>query len=780
VGEVTAVDLARGGGNVSVEAFHALGRALVEPSLLISADGIVLAANQAAASRMPDLPPGTDIAALVGDLDAWERFLVDVRRPDRRNIGRIALRAPVDATYLVVSSLVDPDDERSLVLVRVLHTSSEPSGEGDIPTSEVTTLLERTDRNLVHHDRLEAIVGETSAMVFVKDRAGRYVTVNREFARVRNASREELVGQTALDLLGPEAAAPVELEEEQVWATGESRTRYTTVLVDGEERSYVTVKFPLPQPAGEASLLAGIAVDITDRARAETALVVAAQQLREAQRVGQLGNWERDLTTDSLTSSEALAELFDVPPGSPLSALAARYHPADVGVVADIAERVRAGGGRQRGRFRIIRSDGTVRWMEVTVDLVGEQGAPRLVGVTQDVTEREEAARSREELEGRLRQVERLESVGQLAGGIAHDFNNILAVVLLQTELMLSDLPEDAPEADDVRRIRDAAERAGGLTRQLLEFSHGDGGVTTAFDLGAVVASVTSLLERTLGEHIRLVVERPDDLWAAVADATRVEQVVLNLAVNARDAMPDGGVLTLRLANQEIDEVYAAIRPGLTPGPYVELAVTDTGVGMAPEVRQRAFDPFFTTKPKGRGTGLGLASVYGTVTAARGHVEIYSEPGIGTVVRVLLPASVTPEEQRARPEGDVYPGEGRRIVVVEDDDPVRTLVADVLQRAGYDVQSFESSAAALAALDTASIDVLVTDVVLTDMPGPELAEQVVRRHPHIGVLLMSGYTDGLLNRPGRRAYRHAFLSKPFTSQRLLRAVAELAAPVAEP
>jgi PAS domain S-box-containing protein len=762
--------------STNVEAFRVIGRALAEPAVLTSADGVVVAVNAAASERMPAVGPGTDLRELVTDRPAWERFLDDVRSCDGTVVARLAFGPPLDVVSLVAAAALPVEgDAAGSVLLRVLSTSTRAPGDGDLePAAELAGVLAGTERLVAEHARLEAVLDQTSAMIYVKDRAGRYITVNREFERVRRTTRSEVLGRTAADLIGPESAAQTDEEDERIWRSGGSATHYNTALVDGVERSYVTVKFRLPGPEDEPPLLAGIATDITDHARAESALREALEQLRVAQRVGQLGNWERDLLTESVQASDVLVELFGVSPGAGLPDFAARYHPDDVDVPAELSVRARAGGGRQRGCYRIVRPDGVVRWMETTVELVGDADAPRLVGITQDVTDRELAARARDDLEARLRQAERLESVGQLAGGIAHDFNNVLAVVLIQAELLLGELDDGDPLAEDLGRIRDAAQRAGALTRQLLEFSRSDGGATTVFDLGEVVSTVANLLGRTLGEHIALHVERGPDLWAAVADPTRAEQVILNLAVNARDAMPDGGTLTIRTTNQEIDEENAAVRPGLEPGRYVELSVSDTGVGMAADVRQRAFDPFFTTKPKGRGTGLGLASVYGIVSAARGHVEIYSELGIGTVIRVLLPAmAVAPETPEAA--ADVPPpGDGRRILVVEDDDLVRGLVMTALTRAGYDVSATASATEAVTMVDAGEpLDVLVTDVVLTELSGPRVADEVVRRHPQVAVLFMSGYPDGLLADRDLEHERRRFIGKPFTVDRLLREVAAL-------
>jgi PAS domain S-box-containing protein len=763
---------------MSIEAFAMFGRALWEPAALTSVDGIVVAVNPRWAEQFPAVAPGVDLGRIVADRPGWDRFIDAARTASTPEVSRIALGPPFDVVCLLSGAPLPGDGHATTsLLLRILHTTSADRGAPVSPDAELERVLAGTDRIVASHARLETLLDETSTMVYVKDRAGRYITVNREFARVRGTDRSEILGRTAGELMDAEAASSIAEEDEEVWRSGEPQTLYTTRLVDGVERSYVVVKFLMPGPPGEQALLAGIVTDITDRARADTALRVALDQLGVAQRVGQLGSWERDLVTETVTASDVLAELFDVPPGSGLPAFASRYHPDDVGVPAELSIRARAGGGRQRGRFRIVRRDGEVRWMETTVELVGDERSPRLVGITQDVTDREAAARERDDLEARLRQAQRLESVGQLAGGIAHDFNNVLAVVLLQAEMLLDDLGDDDPLADDLRRIRDAAHRAGGLTRQLLEFSRTDGGATTAFDVGEVVATVGSLLERTLGEHIALRIERGDGVWPAVADPTRAEQVILNLAVNARDAMPEGGTLTIRVANQEIDGAYSALRPGLTPGRYVELSVTDTGTGMDAEVRRRAFDPFFTTKPKGTGTGLGLASVYGIVAAAHGHVEIYSEPGIGTVVRVLFPAADASIHLTATPNEPPERGDGVRVLVVEDDDPVRVLVGGALRRSGYDVRSTSSSAEAIAALDEGeAIDVLVTDVVLTDMPGPQLAARVLERHPHVAVLFMSGYTDGLLDERDLHGGRRAFLGKPFTVDRLLRAVSGLNRP----
>jgi two-component system, cell cycle sensor histidine kinase and response regulator CckA len=385
-------------------------------------------------------------------------------------------------------------------------------------------------------------------------------------------------------------------------------------------------------------------------------------------------------------------------------------------------------------------------------DIEGDVSA--VVTIATDITERRRSAEERAELEHRLAQAQRLESVGQLAGGVAHDFNNLLSVILTCVGFATRELPADHPVRDDVEEIGRAADRAAALTRQLLMFSRREVVKPEVLDVGGLLRDLERLLNRTLSERIALRITVGPDLLPVLADRAQLEQVLVNLAVNARDAMPDGGTLAIAVA-------------GTADG--VRITVVDDGTGMLEEVRDRAFEPFFTTKDPGQGTGLGLATVHGIVTDSGGTVDITSAPGRGTSVTIFLPGC---REQVRSPELPAEPGEhapsAARVLVVEDQEPVRRQACRILAAHGYEVTEAPGGEEALEGWE--EVDVLVTDVVMPGMTGQQLAQLAIERNPDLRVVFMSGHTEDVLVRNGARARNLAFVQKPFTRATLLRAV----------
>jgi two-component system cell cycle sensor histidine kinase/response regulator CckA len=387
-------------------------------------------------------------------------------------------------------------------------------------------------------------------------------------------------------------------------------------------------------------------------------------------------------------------------------------------------------------------------------DLDGEVSA--VVTIATDITERRRSAEERAELEHRLAQAQRLESVGQLAGGVAHDFNNLLSVILTCVGFAMRELPADHPVRDDVEEIGRAADRAAALTRQLLMFSRREVVKPEVLDVGSLLGDLERLLDRTLSERIALRITVGPGLVPVLADRAQLEQVLVNLAVNARDAMPEGGTLAIAVGG-----VHGGVR----------ITVVDDGVGMPEEVRDRAFEPFFTTKDPGQGTGLGLATVHGIVTDSGGTVEIGSAPGRGTVVTIFLPGCsepVLPAEPPAEPAE--LASLAASVLVVEDQEPVRRQACRILEAHGYEVTNAGGAEEALA--DWRPVDVLVTDVVMPGMTGQELAQIALERNPDLRVVYMSGHTEDVLVRNGARARNLSFIQKPFTRATLLRAVEE--------
>jgi PAS domain S-box-containing protein len=420
-------------------------------------------------------------------------------------------------------------------------------------------------------------------------------------------------------------------------------------------------------------------------------------------------------------------------------------------------------------------------WRDVEIAAVNHLDDPiveAIVVTYHDVTDRKRAEAALRELEERHRQAQKMEAIGRLASGVAHDFNNLLTAILGSTDLLLEELPADHPGRLEANETRKAALRAADLTRQLLAFGRQQVLTPQVLDLNEVVTNVDKMLRRVIREDVELRIVQAPAIGAVRADPGQLEQVLLNLAVNARDAMPRGGRLTIETANAELDDTYAAEHAVVVPGRYVMFAVSDTGTGMDAETQARVFEPFFTTKEKGKGTGLGLATVYGIVKQSGGYIWVYSEPGQGTSMKVYLPrveAPIEPISPPPQPSGSLRGSE--TILVVEDQDEVRKLTRRMLEARGYRVLVAASGADALrlsgAVQAAEQIDLLLTDVIMPGMSGREVALLLGPAHPHMRVLFVSGYTDESIVHEGILEPGIAFLQKPFTAEALARKVREV-------
>jgi signal transduction histidine kinase/ActR/RegA family two-component response regulator len=389
--------------------------------------------------------------------------------------------------------------------------------------------------------------------------------------------------------------------------------------------------------------------------------------------------------------------------------------------------------------------------------------------------ERDDALRKRTQLEELLRHAQKMEAIGRLAGGIAHDFNNLLTAILGYTDIVLHGMNVTDPRRADAEQIERAAVRAAELTRQMLAFSRRESQHRGVIDLNRVLAKVEPMLRRVIGEDVKLTIAGRSARALIRADAGQMEQVIMNLAVNARDAMPDGGRLTVETSDVVVDEDDAESNHEASVGPHVLMTVTDTGVGMSPSVRARLFEPYFTTKAAGRGTGLGLSTIYGIIRQSDGHITVSSEMGQGSTFRVLLPVAdgVPAEEQDAAAQK--LPGGTEHILLIEDDASVRRLGKDLLSRLGYSVTEAASGRAGLAlgSDDTRHFDLLICDVILGDMSGPSVAEALVALRPSTRVLYVSGHADDAIVRTGVLEEGKPFLHKPFTPVQLARKIREI-------
>ena len=440
-------------------------------------------------------------------------------------------------------------------------------------------------------------------------------------------------------------------------------------------------------------------------------------------------------------------------------------------------------GGEWRGEFCNRKKSGELYWEDAAIAAVRDVNGTvtHLFAVKEDVTARKRADEVLQKTQEQFLQSQKLEAIGQLAGGVAHDFNNLLSVIRGYTEILLTRIPAEDATHRTLETIRHAADRAAGLTHQLLAFSRRQVLEPKVVDLGVLLADMGDLLRRLIGEDIDLIVTRPAQLAPIRIDPGQFEQVVLNLAVNARDAMPAGGTLRLELSDVELDEQHARDGATIVPGPYVLLSVSDTGCGMIPQVRARIFEPFYTTKERGRGSGLGLSTVYGIVKQSDGYVWADSEPGQGTTFRIYLPCVDEPLEQRTAPPRDGgEQGHGEIILIVEDDAFVRGLAAEILGECGYHVLVAPDGdeAIRLATGYSGPIDLVLTDVILPGMNGRQVVERLTQSRPDLCVLFMSGYTDDVIarasaaGRTGALASGLRFLQKPFTLESLASGVRE--------
>jgi two-component system, cell cycle sensor histidine kinase and response regulator CckA len=532
-------------------------------------------------------------------------------------------------------------------------------------------------------------------------------------------------------------------------------------------------------PDGAPRYAIGMVENVTERREAEEALRLREHEFRSLLEHG------RDVISilepdgDLRFTSPAVERVL----GYGRTELAGTYmgelvHPDDVPAMLEMFERAIAAQGRPKlAELRVRHRDGGWRTLEtVGTSLIDDPAVRGIVVNSRDVTERREAEEALRRSEQQLLQVQKMEAVGRLAGGVAHDFNNLLTAIRGNAELLLADIPPDSQSREDVEEIRRAADRAAALTRQLLAFSRRQVLQPRMLDLNASVAEMQRMLRRLLGEDVELATRLDPHLRRVRADPAQVEQVILNLVVNARDAMPDGGVVMVCTSNMELGEELRRKFAYVVPGQYVLLEVGDTGHGMDPATLQMAFEPFFTTKPTGKGTGLGLSMVYGIVKQSGGYVWIDSEPERGTRVRVYLPVASGAADEEDDVPVPVVRARGRgTILLVEDEETVRRIAERVLARGGYDVltASEGAEAMALSRQHSGTIQVLVTDLVMPRMNGSDLARRLMAERPGIRVLFISGYDRDAARTSGPLEPGTDFIEKPFSPEVLLERVGRL-------
>jgi PAS domain S-box-containing protein len=595
----------------------------------------------------------------------------------------------------------------------------------------------------------------------------RYIEVNTTFESMTGWRREEVIGRTPFDL--------------GLWVDpSERETLVRQVMVDGSLRN-VEAAFRMRDGCLRTALITaeaielngetcmiGVGVDITERKRAEDALRNSEERFNKVFRSSPLAV---SISTEAegryLDVNQAFLQMLGYQRGEVIGHTGAELgfwaaHPSQR---EEVLRQLKEDGPVQGLQTQFTTANGDVREAEVSAELVELDGQRCLLAITRDITETRQ-------LQEQLLQAQKMEAVGRLAGGVAHDFNNLLGVIIGHSDLALRLITPESRLNRHLQQIKKASNRAVLLTRQLLAFSRRQVVFPRALDLNEVVVSVTGMLRRVMREDISISFQPTTPLGSIHADPSQIEQVLMNLVVNARDAMPAGGEIRIGTAHAELDEHFVARHPGLHSGQHVVLAVSDTGCGIDDSTKAQIFEPFFTTKGGGEGTGLGLSTVYGIVKQSGGCIFLDSERGKGTRVEIYFPMVAAQAEHVVEREEAEFPGGCETILVVEDDEAFRHLTVNTLRDAGYRVVEAENAEAALDLVKAGDprIDVLVTDIVMPGRNGIDLLKQARTVHPSLRSLFMSGYAHDLIHQPGELVPEAGFLEKPFTRSLLLRKV----------
>ncbi|MEW6235483.1 MAG: PAS domain S-box protein [Candidatus Omnitrophota bacterium] len=704
----------------------------------------------------------------------YEMFLEIIHPEDREFVERSSLAARFEGKpYDLDHRIVRPDGSE-----RIVHEHAEIMyGSSGEPVRMIGTVQDITDRELVKRKILDSealyhsLVENLPQCILRKDLQGHFTFANKRSCKEMGKSLEEIVGKTDYDFFPPELADKYLRDDRRVIETGEIFETVEEHQIPGGERIYVQVmKTPLYNAAGKIVGIQILFWDVTKQKRSEDALRESEERYRQF--------FEDDLTGDFINAADG--RLIDCNPAyvrifgfaSVDEALGSNardiyLNPKDRVQFLDFLKEKKRLLNFER---TLRRKDGKiVNTIENLIGIFGENGElTGIRGYVFDITDRKL-------LEEQYRQAQKMEAVGRLAGGIAHDFNNLVMAIKGYCDFALKKLAEDHPAQEDILEVKKAGDRTAALTRQLLAFSRKQVLQTQYIDLSRVIVGMDKMLRRLIGEDIELATLPNPAKGIVKADPGQIEQIIMNLAVNARDAMPQGGKLTIETQNVVLDEAYVFSHIHVKPGPYVMLAISDTGKGMDEETRSRLFEPFFTTKEVGKGTGLGLATVYGIVKQSDGYIWVYSEPGKGATFKIYLPRIEGAEEKPLAPPTPFESLKGREtVMVVEDEASVRNLVSRSLNYQGYAVLTANSGGEALQICEKylGPVHLLVTDVVMPGMNGRDLARQLLARYPEMKTIFMSGYTENAIVHHGVLEENLVFMQKPFIVDDLLRKVRE--------
>ncbi len=616
---------------------------------------------------------------------------------------------------------------------------------------------------------LRVLLDTTPDLIVFKDRRSVFLACSKSLGRLLGRSEAEFIGKTDFDLFSPEQASAFRAEEIRAMDKGVPVFSEHQFSTPTGTRWFDSIKTPLRNSAGETIGIVCIEREITERKRVEEMLWQTRVVVQHSPVV--LFRWAPDENARVEFVSENVTQFGYSPDEFISGAITFQtiIHPDDVERVISEAEvHSLRGTDTFRLEYRIVSKDGAVRWVEDRTVVIRDKNgrATHHQGAVLDITERKT-------LESQLLQSQKMETVGRLAGGIAHDFNNILTAIKGYASLARRGLSGNERASDDLGQVLKATERATGLTNRLLAFSRRQIIALHPVNLNDLILDMDKMIRRLIGEDIELVTLPAGDLGCVRADPGQIEQALVNLAVNARDAMPRGGKLTIQTSNVTIGTTEAREFLGVEPGDFVLLTISDTGIGMTDDVKAHLFEPFFTTKEKGKGTGLGLATVYGIVQQHEGNIIVTSESGRGTAIKIYLPRTEATAETQTSDEGPLPCGT-ETILLVEDEPLVRRLAARVLDERGYTVLKAADGTEALRVAQDypGAIHLLLTDIVMPQMNGRVLAERLLQIRPTIKIAFMSGYTDDAIVRSGVPKQDVTFLQKPFTEVTLTRIVRE--------
>lgn len=667
-------------------------------------------------------------------------------------------------------------DGSEIPVSMVLMAHKAANGEVDIFYTVSRDITERKKAEAELHFQKSLLEAQSEASIdgiLVVSQTGQILSYNKPFVDLWGISEELLSGsdEQALSSVVPLLAKPEEMlaRVDYLYKHPEEEWRDEIELTDG--RTFDRYSAPIKNTQDEYYGRVWFFRDITERKQAEGALRVSEERYRDLVENAHDIIYSHDLQGNYTSMNKAAELITGYTPEEALSMNLSQMMPAEhLPTAQEMVGRKLAGERVTAYETELIAKDGHRVAVEANTKLVFQDGVPVGVqGIARDVTERKH-------LEDQLRQSQKLEGIGQLAGGVAHDFNNLLTAINGYTSLALQRLDEHNSVRPYLEEVKKAGDRAANLTRQLLAFGRKQILQPIPLDLNGIVSDMNKMLRRLIGEDINLSAKLAIDLKRIKADPGQIEQVLMNLVVNARDAMPTGGKLTIETTNAELDREYASTHVGVNPGAYVVLAVSDTGTGMSEQVRKQIFEPFFTTKEKGKGTGLGLSTVYGVVKQSGGNIWVYSEPNHGTTFKVYLPAlASTSTSSEAKAAESPIPRGSETVLLVEDEEVVRGLARKILEDAGYSVLVAPQGEEAVRLCNehTNEIHLLLTDVVMPGAGGKVIADRLSALRPGIKVLFMSGYTDEAIVHHGVLDSNVEFIQKPFTPMGLSKKVREV-------